>query len=165
MITLVTKIISGGQTGADHAALYAAEHLGIPTGGWIPQGFRTDADADPALAARFGLLEHSSSGYPPRTLTNVIASDATLIIGNIESSGCRLTRLYANQSQRPYYHLGWRPGYKKQLACKHNLHKFRSWLRQHNVKVLNVAGNRESTSPGIFDAAYGFLIVALLPGD
>ena len=64
---LPEKVISGGQTGADQAGLIAAEKAGITTGGWMPKGFRTLDGPNPGLAARFGLREHPSEEYPPRT--------------------------------------------------------------------------------------------------
>ena len=75
------KVISGGQTRADQAGLIAAARFGIATGGWMPKGCRTLAGPNPELAARFGLREHPSEDYPPRTELNVLRSSGTLWFG------------------------------------------------------------------------------------
>ena len=83
-------IRSGGQTGADQGALCAGHLLDIPTGGWAPLGWRTDDGPEPGLAA-FGLVEAGSADYPTRTHLNVRDSDGTLIFGDIDSPGSKLT--------------------------------------------------------------------------
>ncbi len=74
---LVKKVISGGQTGVDRAALDAAVELGIAIGGWLPKGRRTE---DGPLDAKYPLLEMATSDYPSRTRQNTIDSDTTLIL-------------------------------------------------------------------------------------
>ena len=74
----VLRIISGGQTGVDQMALEAAHAHGLVTGGMAPKGFKTENGGDPTLV-RFGLTEHTSSDYPPRTRDNVKNSDYTVI--------------------------------------------------------------------------------------
>jgi hypothetical protein len=76
---MVKKIISGGQTGADQAALDAAVHLGIPHGGWIPKGRRTEGGM---LSDKYKLKEMTLSSYPKRTEQNVVDSDGTLVISH-----------------------------------------------------------------------------------
>lgn len=149
---ILQKIISGGQTGADQGALKAALSLGLKTGGWMPKGFRTEDGPRPDLAKRYGLVEHSSSTYPPRTLSNVMASDGTLIFGNPYSPGCRLTRRYT-LNQTPCYMITW-PDDLLTDECFF----FRYWLVDFKIKVLNVAGNRESKNPGIGEAVRQFLV-------
>ena len=88
------KIISGGQTGADRAGLAAAALLGLETGGTAPQGYRTMEGSDFDLRDTFGLKEHWSSAYPPRTECNVKDSDGTIRIArDFDSAGERLTKL------------------------------------------------------------------------
>ena len=74
---MISKIISGGQTGADRAALDVAIELGIPHGGWIPKGRKTEAGP---LSAKYRLQEMPTSDYPKRTEQNVIDSDGTMIV-------------------------------------------------------------------------------------
>src|SRR4051794_16636688 len=94
---LPTKVISGGQAGADQAGLAAAAHYGIPTGGWMPRGFLVrDGVEDvsrPDLAARFGLRENTlSADYADRTELNVRDSDGTIrFAANWVSPGERCT--------------------------------------------------------------------------
>ena len=74
------RIISGGQTGVDIAALRAAKAAGLPTGGWMPKGFPTAAGPRPDYAALYGMQETASDKYPERTRKNVEASDVTVVI-------------------------------------------------------------------------------------
>ncbi len=141
------QIISGGQTGADQAGLYAAEAVGIKTGGMMPARFRTQAGSNYALAARFGLLEHSSWKYPPRTEVNVAGSDGTIIFGNPFSPGCALTINLCKQYHRPY---------EVNLTAS----QLRAWVEEKGIKVLNVAGNREETNPGIFERTKAVIVEA-----
>jgi hypothetical protein len=154
------KIISGGQTGADQGGLAAAAILGLETGGWMPRGFRTDTGPRPDLAERYGLTEHSSVDYPPRTRANVLATDATLIFGNAGSRGCRLTIRLTHDLHKPMLIVSWPPIlHRTDLFV--DLHRFRQWLINHDVQTLNVAGNRESRAPGIHDACRDFLVSSL----
>lgn len=73
------KIISGGQTGVDQLALVRARDAGLPTGGTAPKGFVTEHGAYRELGTIFGLVEHSSPNYPPRTTENIKAAHLTVI--------------------------------------------------------------------------------------
>jgi len=75
---VILKVISGGQTGADIAGVRAAKSLGIPTGGCTPFGWRTLSCPRPEYEAEFGMHQHPSPDYPPRTRENVKNSDITL---------------------------------------------------------------------------------------
>lgn len=134
---MVKKVISGGQTGADQGGLKAAWALGILTGGWIPKGWRTDNGPDPGLAI-YGLVETADDGYPNRTKRNVKDSNGTVLFGDISSPGCKLTiKLCRNiEHIRPY-------------ICNPTPSELREWIEEHNIHILNVAGNRERTHPGI----------------
>ena len=81
---MIKKIISGGQTGADRAALDVAIKFIIPHGGWIPKGRITE---EGPLPDKYKLQEMSTSSYPVRTEQNVIDSDGTLIISHGELTG------------------------------------------------------------------------------
>lgn len=150
------KIISGGQTGADQAGLAAAVELGLQTGGMMPKGFRADDGPRPRFQRLYGMQEHPRSDkYPPRTEWNVRNSDGTLIFGDANSPGSRLTSKLCLQHDKlliMVHHLG---PYRDRIG------DFTRWLEHGQIKVLNVAGNRESAQPGIYQKCYGFLIEAL----
>lgn len=142
----LTKVISGGQTGADQAGLLAAEAAGVPTGGWAPKGWRTDIGAAPWLGTRFGLREHSSPRYPPRTEANVAEATGTLILGRVDSAGTRLTLRLCQQWHRPALVVPWPDLSTTAVAARARIE---AWLVAQRIEVLNVAGNREDTNPGI----------------
>ena len=152
----IGKIISGGQTGADAAGLRAAAKIGIPTGGTAPKGYRTERGPDPALAD-YGLRQHASWKYPPRTAQNVADADATLILAARLDTGSALTRDLCRRMNKPVFHVA-----PADFADPRSLAAIVDWLvRVHAAKggplTLNIAGNRESQSPGIGRAAEAFL--------
>lgn len=162
----VRMIISGGQTGADQGALKAAADLGIATGGWMPKGWLTQGGPRPDLE-KYGLKEHKSPKYPPRTYANVRDANATLIFGNQTSPGCQLTRSACMEYGRPVFWVAY-PSAK--AVGNVNLVQFRAWLVKQaeqdmvaadNKITLNVAGNREERNSGIEQAVYDFLVSAL----
>jgi hypothetical protein len=156
-MTSITRIISGGQTGADQAGLFAAKELGLRTGGWAPKGFWTDDGHTPELLQSFGLVECHEFGYDKRTHLNVKTSDATLIFGNGNSPGSFLTRKLCIQENKTMYYVPWKTGDHVPA-----IYGFRALiLTKPSIKTLNVAGNRERTNPGIFNACRDFLIAAL----
>lgn len=156
---MIKKIISGGQTGADIGALRAAKSLGLATGGYMPHGFLTELGPKPDWAETFGLEEHSSSRYAPRTQNNVLASDGTLIIGK-PSAGSALTRHYCENYAKPLFQVRWtiEQGFT-QLASP----AFAQWLSDNKIQTLNVAGNRESINPFITEETRFYLLVNLGP--
>lgn len=141
------RIISGGQTGVDRAALDIALELGIPCGGWCPQGRKAENGVIPAI---YPLTETSSGDYAPRTARNVYDADATLIlVCGSPSGGTALTVEIARRAQRPYLIVD--------LERPPALEEIRCWLRSHASGTLNVAGPRESGCPGIYDTTVAFL--------
>jgi hypothetical protein len=149
------KIVSGGQTGADLGGLRAGEALGIATGGAMPKGFRTEAGPRPDYAERFGLCETSSRSYRSRTRQNVSESDGTVIFsGPSLVGGSRFTRHLCDELGKPCLLLAFPPSEDQQKL-------FADWLASHQVQALNVAGNRESKSPGIEEFVFQFLVSAL----
>lgn len=136
----VTRIISGGQTGADQGALAAAKRLGLPTGGWMPRGFLTESGPRPDFAMLYGMREHPEADYTPRTEANVRDADGTLIIGDASSGGSRDTKEFCGKHHKPCYVLPWRSGQPVPLD---SVSEFRRWLAEHHIRVLNVAGNRD----------------------
>lgn len=149
---MITKVISGGQTGADQAGLRAAKQLGIATGGWVPKGCRTDDGPAPWLVTEFGCQEHPDSQYAPRTVANVRVADGTLWFGDDTSPGGRLTCGTASGDQRPLLKIG-----RLSLQTLVPVDIIRGWLAHYQIKTLNVAGNRESTMPGIGAAVESLL--------
>ncbi len=149
---LLEKVISGGQTGVDRAALDAAVEVGIPIGGWLPGGRRTE---EGPLDVKYPLLEMETTDYSSRTRQNVVDSDATLILvlGGRLKGGTKLTRDICREVGKPHTVVNLR---KQPSAAA-----VRDWLRSAGARVLNVAGPRESQRPGIYDAARAFLLDVL----
>ena len=146
-VRLPHRVVSGGQTGVDRAALDVATALGIDHGGWCPRGRRAE---DGAIPARYALTEHASAEYAARTEGNVIESDGTLILcrGDL-SGGTALTRELAVRYRKPLLVID--------LETDPAAETVRRWIDAHAVRVLNVAGPRESQRPGIGAQAYDFL--------
>lgn len=135
----IEKIISGGQTGVDRAALDVALAMGIDCGGWCPKGRRAE---DGPIASRYPLVETASPAYSQRTKRNVRDSDGTLILTRGQPRGGTLL------TQRTAVELG-KPCLSIDLSAPGALAEIREWLDRHALGVLNVAGPRESQSPGI----------------
>jgi hypothetical protein len=142
------KIISGGQTGADRAALEAARDLGLETGGWAPKNYMTENGPAYELGGHFGLLEHKSSAYPDRTYANVQISDGTVWFGNVGSAGYRCTIKAIEHFDKP-----WR--------INPSALELKAFIAQNDIRVLNVAGNRQSRNPEVVALVYRTLKEAL----
>lgn len=137
----VQRIISGGQTGVDRTALDVALGLGLPCGGWCPAGRRAE---DGPIPRRYPLEETPSQEYPQRTRWNVRDSDATLLLhAGTLGSGSEFTARLAREMQRPLLEVN----VTRQSATA--VRKIREWILQEKISVLNVAGPRESTTPGV----------------
>lgn len=142
------RVISGGQTGVDRAALDAAIELGIELGGWCPRGRRAE---DGAIHGRYPLRETPSRGYSQRTEWNVRDSDATLILCRRDmSGGTRLTAELAAGYAKPLLVLDLDSGPDPEMVV--------DWLRERRVGVLNVAGPREEGAPGIYAQSLAVLV-------
>jgi hypothetical protein len=150
---MIKKIISGGQTGADRAGLDAAEFLKIPTGGYCPKGFITEKGKDVSLK-KLGLKEMQTNKYEDRTIKNVLSSDGTIIFCKIDSE----KKILGEGTQLTY---SVAINYEKPVIINPKKRKFVKWLMENNIKILNVAGNRESQYPGIYKETKTFLIKAL----
>ena len=131
----------------DRAALDVAAELGIPGGGWCPRGRKAE---DGRIPERYPLREAPTTLYAQRTEWNVRDSDATLILtaGDL-TGGTALTKTCADELGRPCLDVD--------LSCPPDRRALFEWLRTHDVHVLNVAGPRESTQPGIYAQAAAFL--------
>ena len=145
------RLVSGGQTGVDRAALDVALARGLPCGGWCPRGRKAE---DGPIAARYPLQETPTAEYPQRTEWNVRDSDATLLLHRgATDRGTALTARLCRRLGRPLLEVDLdRPPEPAQL---------RQWLAEHGVRILNVAGPRESSAPGIQALAAAFLAAVL----
>lgn len=148
------KIISGAQTGVDRAALDAAMSAKISTGGWCPKGRLAE---DGKIPVNYKLKETSSRCYRVRTRKNVLDSDGTLILneGAELSAGTALTLNLAKKSMKPLFVADVRDVQKTQKDIS-------AWLSQNKIRILNVAGPRESMKPGIYQKAFQFMKGLLL---
>ena len=139
---LCERIVSGGQTGADRGALDFAIQHGYIHGGWAPHGRLAE---DGVIPAKYQLMEIADGGYRQRTRRNVADSDATLIVNLGELDGGTLgTQVFAEKSSKPCLVVQADPGISEEMGDS-----VLAWWRQHDVKILNVAGRRESKRPGI----------------
>ena len=151
----VTRIVSGGQTGADRGGLDAAIELGIEHGGWCPRGRRAE---DGTIPARYRLTETDSDRYDVRTERNVVDSDGTVVFTRgAPTGGSALTVALARRHGRPVLHIDLDTD---QHAPAH----VREWLAAEGIRVLNVAGTRESGCPGLAADVRAVLVAAFSSG-
>ena len=143
----IQKIISGGQTGTDRAALDTAIDFGIPIGGWCPKG-RTSEDG--TIPDQYKLTETKSKHPAERTKANVRDSDATLIIvqGPL-TGGTELTQRFAKAKHKPCLVTDPTDCSAVDIA--------NAWLEENDIKVLNIAGPRASNDPQIYELSCQFL--------
>jgi len=147
---MIQKIISGGQTGVDRAALDAAIKLTIPHGGWIPQGRLTE---DGPLPPKYQLQETRSTSYADRTEKNVLEADATLIISRGPlTGGSEYTREMAVKHTRLWLHIDLKtmPAFQAAIAIN-------DWISKKGIAILNVAGPRASKDPKIYQDALNII--------
>lgn len=155
----LTMVISGGQTGADEAGLRAATVLGYKTGGMMPHGWKTEAGPRPEFQTLYGMVESRFDGYEHRTRHNVRAADATLLfVRNGIDGGSSLTAACALANIKLLQTCEWSHGGRIFIPMADFI---RAWILRERIKTLNVAGNRESKSPGIGAAVETFLLEAL----
>ncbi len=148
------RVVSGGQTGVDRAALDAALALGVPCGGWCPRGRRSEEGSIPEV---YPLRETAGAAYPERTERNVCDSDGTLVLTRrAPRGGTALTVALARRMGRPFLVV--------RLGSPAALANVRDWIAHERIRVLNVAGPRESEEPGIHDQTVSFL-TELLAGE
>ncbi|MFZ1414779.1 MAG: putative molybdenum carrier protein [Defluviicoccus sp.] len=151
----IFKIVSGAQTGVDRAALDVALDLGFACGGWVPRGRLAE---DGSVPHRYPVRETQSRGYAHRTVRNVQDSDATLILTRgAPTGGTALTQRHAHEARRPCLVVD--------LTADVSPLAVHAWLRERRVRVLNVAGPRESNAPGIYGEAAQFLRALLTLAD
>jgi hypothetical protein len=136
------KIVSGGQTGVDTAALNFARDHDLPYGGWVPKGRTNEAGVIPSYF--LGLTEATTADVNERTRLNVKFSDATLVfINGSPSPGTDQTVRFAQEADKPYLVTDLRIG---AITCAQDVG---NWLKQHPISTLNIAGPRASEAPGL----------------
>ena len=138
----ISKIISGGQTGADRAALDWAIANDIPHGGWCPNGRLAE---DGIIDAKYDLRETPEAEYIQRTEWNVRDSDATVIfsISPILTGGSLATEELAMGHRKPCLHIS------EAQSITTNAEELQLFLEKHNTGMMNVAGPRASNEPKI----------------
>jgi hypothetical protein len=141
------KVVSGGQTGVDRAALDAARAFGLPCGGWCPRGrLAEDGPIDPS----YPLVETPSADYAQRTEWNVRDSDGTLVLAcGRATGGTAFTITLARRQGKPFLVVD--------LTGDPSPDEVSRWIEAGGIGVLNVAGPRESQRPGVGAAARAFL--------
>jgi hypothetical protein len=151
---MIKKITSGGQTGADRAALDFAIKHGITYGGWIPKGRKTE---DGTLPEKYDLQEMPTGSYPKRTEKNVLDSDGSLIVSRgLLTGGSALTTGFAEHHGKPWIHIDLEMTSYSEAAIM-----IREWVGRHGIKVMNVAGARASKDPAIYQAVAELLEATL----
>ncbi|PIE61281.1 MAG: hypothetical protein CSA29_04155 [Desulfobacterales bacterium] len=142
-MSILEQIISGGQTGADQAALDTAIKFSIPHGGWITWGRRTE---DGPLPEKYQLQEMSTTDYPSRTRQNIMNSGGTVILSHgLLTGGSKLTYSFASAAGKPVCHIDLLNNDIFEAALILN-----SFLLENQIGVLNVAGPRASQDPAIY---------------
>jgi putative molybdenum carrier protein len=144
------KIISGGQTGVDRAALDAALKAGVNCGGWCPAGRKAE---DGAIPNHYPVTELPESDYTKRTLQNVIDSNGTVIIYfDSLSGGTEKTLLFCLQQNKPYLLID-----ATELSSSRSAERIEKFITGNSIATLNIAGPRASNEP----LAYTYTLKAL----
>jgi hypothetical protein len=145
-VSAIRKIISGGQSGVDRAALDFAIEVGLPYGGYVPRGGRAeDFQIPPGLLEYYPeLREHESRDWEPRTHLNIQKSSATLVVVDLYhpmGPGTKLTINLAKKLSKPHIVIG----------LKDDGKELQEFLSQFDEPIaLNIAGSRESLIPGVY---------------
>lgn len=138
----VITLISGGQTGADRAALDFALAANLPHGGWCPKGRLAE---DGPIPPRYMLRETPSANYLQRTEWNVRDTDATVVFAILSrlTGGTKRTVQFALKHAKPclVLHLD--------IAPTEAASALTTWFAEHRIRRLNVAGSRASKAPAI----------------
>ena len=148
------KIISGGQTGVDRAALDVAFKRGIECGGWCPTG---RLDEFGRIPNQYPLQELEVGGFTERTLQNVKDSDGTVIIypGKL-SGGTEQTVRFCVEQPRPRELID-----ASKVSAEDAATLISDFVRKHKIEILNVAGPRQSEWPEGYDYASRVLEIFL----
>jgi predicted Rossmann-fold nucleotide-binding protein len=152
---LIKKIISGGQTGVDRAALDFALENGIDCGGWCPKGRLAE---DGIIPEYYPLQETEKEIYEERTEKNVEESDGTLILNNgfTLRGGTLYTYGMLRKHDKPVLVLDIDNNFEINFIA------LTEWINENEIETLNIAGPRESTSPGIYEKVKLFLVKIMI---
>lgn len=152
---MIKKIISGGQTGADQAALDTAIKWNVPHGGWVPRGRLTEAGR---LPDKYNMQEMPTGSYPARTEQNVINSDGTLIISHGPlTDGSKHTKEMALKHDKPFLHIN-----LNEIDSSRAAGQVHEWITKSKIETLNVAGPRSSNDPSIYQAVMHVLTIVIV---
>lgn len=151
----ILKLVSGGQTGADRAALDVAIRHGIPHGGWCPRGRRAE---DGLIAHQYQLTETPSDDYIQRTEWNVRDSDGTVVftLSPEVTGGSLATVEFAHRHGKPCLHIA-------RDRDADAVTRLNTFVSDHGIRTLNVAGSRESKEPGLHNWVMGVLQESISP--
>ncbi|MCX6969702.1 MAG: putative molybdenum carrier protein [Verrucomicrobia bacterium] len=144
----IEKLISGGQTGADRAAMDVAIRHGFPHGGWCPKGRKAE---DGPIGGQYGLVETPSANYLQRTEWNVRDTDGTVVftLAKEVTGGSLRTLAFARKHKKPCLHISAHgTGYRDPALT------LQQFVAEHGIKRLNAAGSRASKEPGVWQFAY-----------
>ncbi len=147
------KIVTGGQSGVDRAALDSALAAGLACGGWCPLGRRAE---DGPIPLRYPLCETPDADPAQRTAWNARDSDATIALARGDPGGGTAFALERAAAEG-------RPCLRVDLSAAPEPAAVRAWLAARGVRVLHVAGPRESEAPGVYVEALRFLTEVLRP--
>ncbi|MFK7817811.1 MAG: putative molybdenum carrier protein [Planctomycetaceae bacterium] len=151
---MITRIVSGGQTGVDRAALDCAMGLGFEVDGWCPAGRRSE---DGRIPDQYPLRETETRNYAVRTRFNVRDSDGTLLIAPMPlTRGTALTLSFAKSHPKPHLLIDIND-------AENSENRFAEWIAEHRIRVLNVAGPRASSDPSLYDRCVQLLNKLLKP--
>jgi hypothetical protein len=154
---MIQKIISGGQTGAARAALDTAIRHGIPHGGWCPKGRNAE---DGRIGGQYRLAESPSANELEGAEWNITDTDGTVVLTlSHEVTGGPLQAIaFCRKHKKPYVHIA-------QLGEHWQAETLQSFVREHSIKTLNVAGSRESKEPGVWRFVYQLIEDAFFWGE
>ena len=137
---MLELVMSGGQTGADQAGLRIAKQFGIPTGGWMPSDWQTEAGSRPEFQQLYGMKCLHTGGYKERTEANVRLSNGTIrFAADFYSMGEKCTLNAINDNNKPYMDIDINNPVSTTIVAK--------WIREKNIKKLNIAGNKQPAKP------------------
>ncbi len=138
---ILKKIVSGGQTGVDRAALDGAMEVNFSVGGWCPKGRIAE---DGKIDTKYPLIETNSQNYTIRTEKNVIDSDGTLVFINKELEGGTLNTVkYCEKHKKPVKVVDTNKDF--------DISSILNWIKENNIATLNIAGPRASKQPKIYN--------------
>lgn len=151
---MIQKVISGFQTGADIAGIKAAVECGIKVGGYMPKGYFTENGNKPEYKNLYNAIATDSPNYLSRTLKNVLMADTTIIFDYSISSGSKKTKEFCVNFKKHYLYLTKNEINNFDLV----VNRIYTFIKDYDIQILNIAGNRESKTPGIEKRVFKILV-------